>query len=275
VWLREARYAEVVTVTVDVGQADDLDEVRGRALAAGAVRAHVIDARETFAREHVLPALRDAAATARPLPLSALALPAVARALAEVAAIEAASVVAHAAADGAGGAGASPAAVIEQQLAVVDPALRVVAVAREMPLQGEALDEYVRAHGLPPAATRRQPHLLVRGAVNPSRAATTEAQVLIVFERGMPVAINGVAMSAQELIECLSLIGGQHGLGHGDSMPAPAALLLRAAFRAVGAVTGAGDGTVRLAVGAGTLAATMTSAPPAAAPDTEGTVLSR
>jgi hypothetical protein len=108
--------------------------------------------------------------------------------------------------------------------------------------------------------------------VDPSRAAASEAQVLIAFERGTPVAINGVAMSAQELIECLSLIGGQHGLGHGDPMPAPAALLLRAAFQAAGA----GDGTVRLAVGAGTLtAAATTSAPPAAAPDTERTVLSR
>ena len=57
-WLAERYSAEVVTVTVDIGQGEALDDVRERALSAGAVRAHVIDARDEFARRFILPALR-------------------------------------------------------------------------------------------------------------------------------------------------------------------------------------------------------------------------
>jgi argininosuccinate synthase len=57
-WLMERHGADVVTVTVDVGQTDDLEEVRARALACGALRAHVIDARDAFARDVAIPILR-------------------------------------------------------------------------------------------------------------------------------------------------------------------------------------------------------------------------
>ena len=60
-WLMERHGAEVVTVTLDVGQGRELAHVRERALAAGAVRAHVLDARDEFVRRHVLPALRSGA----------------------------------------------------------------------------------------------------------------------------------------------------------------------------------------------------------------------
>jgi argininosuccinate synthase len=78
--------ADVVTVTVDVGQARDVDEVREQALAAGALRAHVFDLRLAFAREIVLPALRTR--TLEALGGGVRALPLVERKLAEVAAIE-------------------------------------------------------------------------------------------------------------------------------------------------------------------------------------------
>ena len=57
-WLVEARNAEVIAVTLDLGQGKELEEIRDRALAAGAARAHVLDAREEFARDYVLPALQ-------------------------------------------------------------------------------------------------------------------------------------------------------------------------------------------------------------------------
>ena len=93
-WL--SREAEVVTVTVDVGQGESLLAVRERALEAGAVRAHVLDAREAFAHEVVLPALRAGAIGFDGDPHAAvLALPSVAAQVAMVATMEQADALAH------------------------------------------------------------------------------------------------------------------------------------------------------------------------------------
>jgi argininosuccinate synthase len=88
-WLAAGR--EVVTVTIDLGQESDLDQVREQALSLGALRAHVLDAREEFARDCLLPALRTQPLHA--LDPHALATPLVARKLAEIAAIEHADIV--------------------------------------------------------------------------------------------------------------------------------------------------------------------------------------
>jgi argininosuccinate synthase len=95
-WLATGR--EVVTVTIDLGQESDLDQVREQALSLGALRAHVLDAREEFARDWLLPALRTQPLHA--LDPHALAAPLVERKLAEIAAIEHADIVSDA--DGAG-----------------------------------------------------------------------------------------------------------------------------------------------------------------------------
>jgi argininosuccinate synthase len=87
--LAGAHQAEIVTLTLDLGGSRDLEEVRDRALAAGAARAHVIDAREEFVRDFVVPSLQAGALHDGGDPLAAaLARPLVARKLAEVAAIE-------------------------------------------------------------------------------------------------------------------------------------------------------------------------------------------
>ena len=86
--LAEAQQAEIITLTLDLGANRDLEEVRDRALAAGAVRAHVIDAREEFVRDFVLPSLQAGAVRGGDPMAAALARPLVARKLAEVAAIE-------------------------------------------------------------------------------------------------------------------------------------------------------------------------------------------
>ena len=181
--------AEAVTVTLDVGQARDTAEVRDLALSHGAVRAHVLDVREEFARDHALPALKGAA-----LPdVTSLAAPLVAAKLAELAQIEGA---------------------------------RIQHVTEE------------------PAATGASANLLCRPVVDVSRAPDTAAQIELVFERGVPAAINGVAMSLTELIESLSLIAGRHGVGRLGHVDAPAAVVLHAAFQALGGR----DGLVRLSL---------------------------
>src|SRR5687767_7124320 len=95
-WLRERYDAEVVALTLDLGQGGELTDVRERALAAGAVRAHVIDAREEFLREYVLPSLHAGAAFGRRGPTAqALARALVARRALDVARMEGASAIAY------------------------------------------------------------------------------------------------------------------------------------------------------------------------------------
>jgi argininosuccinate synthase len=216
-WLAERHGAEVVTVTLDVGQGDDLDEIRARALTCGAVRAHVLDARDSFAMNHVIPALR----TGGDVPLATLAHPQIASVLVEVAAIEAADAVAHAA----------TAATLDAEVAAANRSLRILAPAREWAMNESALLEYARARHLP-VGPAREPHLLIRPSQNPSRTPDADAVLTIAFDGGAPVSVNGVALALTELIESLSLIGGQHGIGYGDAWPAPAAIILQAAYAA-------------------------------------------
>ncbi len=97
-WMIEAWQAEVVTLTLDLGQRDELDAVRERALACGAIRAHVLDERESFARDYLLRALRAGAASdadaAGPLG-RLLTRPLIARLLADVARMEGVGVIGH------------------------------------------------------------------------------------------------------------------------------------------------------------------------------------
>jgi argininosuccinate synthase len=98
-WMIEAWQAEVVTLTLDLGQRDELDAVRERALACGALRAHVLDERERFARDYLLHALRAGAASDAGWPLGRLLTrPLLARQLADVAKMEGVTDIAHSAA---------------------------------------------------------------------------------------------------------------------------------------------------------------------------------
>ncbi len=178
--------AEVVTLTVDVGQGGELQQVRDRALAAGAARAHVIDAREEFARGYALPALQAGVpAGGWGSLVRALGLPLVEAKLRDVAAIENAAIAADA------------------------PSPEVGAN-----LLGRVTDgKYVLTK-------------------SPETAPDAAAYVEIAFDRGVPVSINDVALPLLELIESLSVIAGQHGVGRVEDVEAPAAVVLHAGLRA-------------------------------------------
>ena len=95
-WLAEKYQAEIVTVTMDLGQGKELDDVRERALASGALRAHVIDLREEFARDFILPALQAGAVYEGRYPLAtALGRPLIAKHLVHLANVEGATAIAH------------------------------------------------------------------------------------------------------------------------------------------------------------------------------------
>jgi argininosuccinate synthase len=266
-WLIETYGVEVVTVTLDVGQGRELGELRARALACGAVRAHVIDARDEFARDVLLPPLAK-----RPLggdaesvvaaPIARLPWPLIARKLTEVARIEGAEAVAHGSSDFS----------CDAAIQAVDASVRVLAPAREWGMSASDLHAYARARRLPVDATvpdcRVDENLWGRvctwdGDEEPVmarvgvRLVREPAFVDIHFESGVPTSVNGVPMSPAELIECLSLIGGQHGIGRVVITPngshhvvheAPAATVLHAAASASGD-SATGDVCVKLSDG--------------------------
>lgn len=258
-WLAESEHADVVTITLDLGQHGDLEEVRDRALASGAVRAHVLDVGEEFARDHVTRALKADALTDDRWPLvSQLAAPMLARKVVEIAAIEQAQVVAHGAAD------AQAAARIEAAVRALNPQLTVLAPARDWDLTRLDAMAYAQTRNIAVPVTVGVPHgadanvwgrALACGAIDTwteppedvftlTKAATAcpgePAYVDIAFERGVPTAVNGVAMPLTDLIGTVEMIAGGHGVGrldvagaHGPAcrevIEAPAAVVLHAA----------------------------------------------
>ena len=249
-WLIEAHGVDIVTVTLDVGQGDGLSELRARALACGAARAHVIDCRDEFARDVLLPSLYEPSMSEDvAVSIAVLPRPLIARRLAEVARIEGTRTVAH----------GSRARAFDEAIHAVDAGLRIIAPARAWSTSTADLTTYVRAHHLPvqsmPTDCRIDQNLWGRvvtwdqadeppaaRAHERARRLSEPALVDIHFESGVPTSVNGVPMSAVELIDCLSLIGSQHGIGHVRAThdgehgvcDMPAAVVLRAAAAAAG-----------------------------------------
>ena len=125
-WLAERFEAEVIAVTLDMGQGKELDDVKERALVVGAIRAHVLDVREEFVREYVLPALQAGALYEGRYPMAtSLGRPLIAKRLVEIAEMEGASAIAH----GCTGKGNDQVR-IDVSARALNPAIRVIAPAR-------------------------------------------------------------------------------------------------------------------------------------------------
>jgi argininosuccinate synthase len=260
-WLKEHRHAEIVAVTMDLGQGQALEAVRDKALAIGAVRAHVLDLREEFTRDFVLPALQaDALYDDRSPMTAALARPLIARKLVEIARIEQAQAIAH------GGGGSGRRIAFDVLIKAINPRLKVITPAREWRMARADVIEYARSRGISLSPAIESPYRVesnlwgrsiecavledepsddVYVLTRPARECPDEpAYVDIAFERGVPSAINGVSMPVVELIASLTTIGSVHGVGRIDMVEhriessrvrelgeAPAAVLLHAAHR--------------------------------------------
>jgi argininosuccinate synthase len=257
-WLKEQYRADVIAVTMDLGQGRELEEVRDRALAAGALRAHVLDVRDQFAREFVLPSLKaDALAEDRFVMAVALSRPLIARKLVEIAEIEHADAVAHGAA-----ASHDTEPRFERLIAAVSPNTRIIAPHREWSMTPAEQTAYARSRRvlLPvPSECRIESNLwgrTIRCAASaaeqryaltraPEECPAEAAHVEIAFDRGAPKAINGVFMPFLELVASLGIIAGAHGVGRvaldGDRGEAPAAVLLHAAHKELQKRTAAAD----------------------------------
>lgn len=226
-WLAERYGAEIIAVTIDLGQGRELEEVRDRALATGAVRAHVLDARDEFAHRYIVRGLKADATDPEGSPLGrALGRPLIAQQLVQIAGIEQASAIAHA------GKGAA----IDAAARMLNPALRVLAPAREWTMTSPQQLEYARARQLP-----LPPDTDLRFTLE---SPAEPAAVDLAFERGVPTGINGVGMPILDLFDSLGTIAAAHGVGRPkgrDLREAPAAIVLHAAHRALRAFVASED----------------------------------
>lgn len=264
-WLSETHQAEVVAVTLDMGQGKELDDVRERAMAIGAIRCHVFDAKAEFADRYILPSLQAGALYEGQYPLAtALARPLIAKRLVEAAEMEGATAIAH----GCTGKGNDQVR-IDVSVRALNRRIEVIGPARERAMSRPAQIAYARERGIPVPATVENPYstdlnlwgksiecgvledpwteppedifTLTKSVV---RSPDTPAYVELDFECGVPTAVNGVSMGLVELIGSLETIAGTHGVGRIDMVEnrlvgiksreiyeAPAAVVLHAAHR--------------------------------------------
>ncbi|MGH3983491.1 MAG: argininosuccinate synthase [Pseudonocardiaceae bacterium] len=236
-WIAEKTGAEVVAVAVDVGQGgEDLETIRKRALACGAVEAVVTDARNEYAEQYCLPALQANALYMDRYPLiSALSRPLIVKHLVAAAKYHGASTVAH----GCTGKGNDQVR-FEVGIGALAPDLQVIAPVRDCAWTREKAIAYAAERNLPIDVTKRSPFSIDQNmwgravetgfledlwnaptkdvysyTTDPTEWKAPE-QVVIAFESGVPVAIDGAPVTLLEAIQQLNERAGAHGVGRLD-----------------------------------------------------------
>ena len=237
-WIKNTYNCEVVTLTADLGQEEELDGLEAKARQTGASNAYVLDLREEFARDYIFPAFRAAAMyEGRYLLGTSVARPLIARKLVEIAHKEGAQAIAH----GATGKGNDQVR-FELSALALDPGLQCIAPWREWDLHSRTeLMAYAAENGIPVTSTKEKPyscdrnllHLSFEGGelefpeqeagpgtymlVRPLENTPDEPEIITLdFDRGDPVALNGKTLSPAELLRELNTRGGRHGIGRLD-----------------------------------------------------------
>ncbi|MCM3477807.1 argininosuccinate synthase [Caldibacillus thermoamylovorans] len=236
-WLQEKYGYDVIALAIDVGEGKDLDFIKEKALKVGAIKAITIDAKDLLANEYILPSLKANALYEGKYPLSsALSRPLISKLLVEVAETEGAVAVAH----GCTGKGNDQVR-FEVSIQALNPKLSVVAPVREWGMNRDQEIAYAEKHGIPIPVDLDNPFSIdanIWGRAceagvleNPWNEAPEEAfawtnpventpdepeYVEIRFEKGVPVALNGVPMKLAALIQELNEIAGKHGVGRID-----------------------------------------------------------
>jgi argininosuccinate synthase len=236
-WLKDATGKEVVALAVDVGQGgEDMDDIRQRALDCGAVEAIVVDAKDEFANDFVMPALKANALYQKRYPLvSALSRPLISKHLARVAKELGADTVAH----GCTGKGNDQVR-FESAVAALAPDLVSIAPIRDLALTRDKAIAYAEEHGLPIKQSKKNPYSVDKNVwgrtvetglledpwnapeddvweytQSPAQGLAAES-VVITFTEGIPTAIDGKAVTPLQAIEILNQRAGRHGVGRVD-----------------------------------------------------------
>jgi argininosuccinate synthase len=225
-WIQDEYEAEVVALTVNLGQpGEDYEVVRGKALQLGALDCHVVDAREEFAREYVLPAIQANADYGDGYPLfTALGRPLIAKLAVEYARRSGCDTIAH----GCTGKGNDQVR-IEGTIATLAPELKVIAPVRSWRMGRDEEIAYARKHGIPVKGGNlwgrssegrwiedltHAPDDDVFQLVTRPEVAPDEPEVVTVsFEAGVPVALNGDRMELVPLLDAAATLGMKHGVG--------------------------------------------------------------
>ena len=236
-WIQERYDAEVVALTVDLGQpGEDWDVVKGKAVDLGALSAEIVDAREEFARDYVVPAIKANALYGGGYPLfTALGRPLIAKLAVEHARATGCDTIAH----GCTGKGNDQVR-IEGTIVTLDPELKVIAPVREWKMGREEEIAYAREHGIPvKGGTEQAPpysiddNLWGRSSEGnaiedlseptpadafqlvtlPEDAPDEPEYVRVGFEAGCPVSLDGELLELVELLERAAELGCRNGVG--------------------------------------------------------------
>src|ERR1700716_3665025 len=233
-WIQERYEAEVVALTVNLGQpGEDFDVVKGKALQLGAVDCLLVDAREEFTREYVWPAIKANAIYGLGYPLfTALGRPLIASKAVEYARRSGCDTIAH----GCTGKGNDQGR-IGATIRPVAPELKVIAPVRSRQMGRDEEIAYAREHGIPvKGGTEGTPYSIddnlwgrssegrwiedldhapeddvFQLVTRPEEAPDEPEVVEVSFERGLPVALNGERLELVELLERAGKIGARHG----------------------------------------------------------------
>ena len=237
-WIKKTYECEVVTLTADLGQGEELDGLEEKALSTGATKAYVVDLQEEFVADYVFPMFRaNAVYEGGYLLGTSIARPLIAKKMVEIAQAEGAQAVAH----GATGKGNDQVRFELSTLALA-PHLKTIAPWREWDLNSRTdLLDFCHENGISVPVTREKPyscdrnllHLSFEGgeledpwaepgpgtylmSVNPEDAPDKAEVVTLDFEQGNPVALNGERLSPAKMLAALNELGGRHGIGRLD-----------------------------------------------------------
>ena len=237
-WIRATYGAEVVAFTADIGQGEEVEEARVKALATGAVQAYAVDLQREFVQDFVFPVLRAGAIYESYYLLgTSFARPLIAKHMIDVAEREGADAVAH----GATGKGNDQVR-FELSSYALKPDVRVIAPWREWDLKGrEDCVAYAQEHGIPTGISKEKPystdanlyHISYEGGIledpwaeppknmwklttDPQDAPDEPRVVEVAFEAGSPVAIDGERLDPVALLRRANQVAGEHGVGRVD-----------------------------------------------------------
>ncbi|MFT5122432.1 MAG: argininosuccinate synthase [Kiritimatiellia bacterium] len=237
-WLQETYQAEVIAYAADVGQEEELDGLEAKAKATGASKMYVEDLREEFARDFVFPMIRSGAIYESGYLLgTSIARPLIAKRQVEIAQENGAEAIAH----GATGKGNDQVR-FELTAYALQPDIKIIAPWRDWDFKSRTdLINYAKEHGIHVPVTAKKPysmdrnllHISFEGGIledpwnappedmfmlscSPEAAPDQSEEVIIDFERGDAVAVNGTSMSPMEVMQTLNKLGGKHGIGRVD-----------------------------------------------------------
>jgi argininosuccinate synthase len=264
-WIKEKYGLDVITFTCDLGQGEDIEQIRQKALRTGAVDAVAVDARQLFVDCFVWPALMAGALYEGKYPLAtALGRPLIAKLMVDLARERNAKAVAH----GCTGKGNDQVR-FDVTFQTLAPDLKIIAPVREWKMSRPEALAYAAKHNIPVEVKAESPYSIDQNlfgrsieaglledpwdepppdafawTVDPVKASNEPEYVEIEFEQGRPIGLNGKRLDGVPLIEELNRIGGRHGVGRIDHVEnrlvgiksrelyeAPAAVILHLAHR--------------------------------------------